>query len=217
MSKKSIDGIIKGAFCLGVGTFIAKLIGAIYRIPLTNLIGGYGLGLYQMVFPVYTLLLDFSSAGVPNALSKIISGQKYHKEYHAYNYLKTSIKVLSILGIIFSSVMFLGGKFFANFQGDDKAFLGYVFLSPAIFFVCIISSFRGYFQGLLNMKPTAISQVLEQVIKLVVGLLFAYIFINKVIYQVAGITFAITLSEIVATLFLYFVYKKRNSKLNLKL
>ena len=61
------NGIINGAVILGIGAFIAKLLGALYRIPLTNRLGGYGLGLYQMVFPVYTLLLDFSGAGVPNA------------------------------------------------------------------------------------------------------------------------------------------------------
>ena len=67
------DGIVKNAFILGLGTFIAKLMGAIYRVPLTKIIGSLGLGLYQMVFPVYALLLDFSGAGAPGALAKIIS------------------------------------------------------------------------------------------------------------------------------------------------
>ena len=81
MFKRSKDGIIKSAFTLGIGIVVSKLLGALYRIPLTNLIGGAGLGLYQMVFPVYALLLDFSGAGAPGALSKLISSEKQDKAW----------------------------------------------------------------------------------------------------------------------------------------
>ena len=210
MSKTEKDGIVKGAFLLGVGTFVSKLLGALYRIPLTNIIGGYGLGLYQMVFPVYAVLLDFSGASVPGALSKMISTlDSEEKENKAYNYLQTSIRVFALLGIVFSILLAVFAKQISKLQGNQSAYLGYLFLSPAVFLVCFLSCFRGYFQGLMNMKPTAISQIIEQTVKLVVGLGLAYLYRQDVVKAVAGATFAITVSEVVALFVIYLTYRKR--------
>lgn len=216
MQKSKKDGIIKGAFSLGVGAFICKLLGAFYRIPLTNLLGSYGVGLYQMVFPVYALLLDFSGAGAPTALSKIISSnESVNKEKTAFLYLKTGKKILGVLGLFFSVLLLLSSKIISVWQGNTNAFWGYVFLAPSIFLVCLISCYRGYFQGLMNMTPTAISQIIEQIVKVILGLLFAYLFYPNVVKAVAGATFAITLSELIALLQLRLTYKKRNKRLNL--
>ena len=209
------DGIIKGAFSLGVGAFICKILGAFYRIPLTNLLGSYGLGLYQMVFPVYALLLDFSGAGAPSALSKIISSDlSKNRQNTAFLYLKTSKKLLGLIGLLFTVVLLVGSKIISSLQGNLNAYLGYVFLAPSIFLVCLISCYRGYFQGLMKMSPTAINQVVEQVVKLVLGLLFAFAFRKNVVHAVAGATFAITISEVVALLHLHIFYK--NSSINLQ-
>ncbi len=208
-------GIFGGALLLGVGAFLAKLIGAIYRIPLTNMLGTTGLGLYQMVFPVYTLLLDFSGAGVPSAISKIISSYKgENKEEYSCNYLKTSIILLSVLGGVGTLLMIVLAKPLARLQGNGDAYLSYMTLAPAIFFVCVLSCFRGYFQGKMNMTPTAISQVIEQMIKLIFGLTFARLFMPDVKRATAGATFAITLSEIIAVLYFFFLYRKSKEKYN---
>lgn len=211
VSKK--DGIFKGALILGVCAFFAKLLGAFYRVPLTNILGGYGLGLYQMIFPIYSLLLDFSSGGAPTALSKIISSDN-DKETTAHNYLISSIKFLSLIGVLLSFVLVIFCKPLSTLQGNGSSYLGYLFLSPSILLVCIISCFRGYFQGLMNMKPTAISQIIEQLVKLVLGLVFVYLLSGNTVYAVAGATFAITLSEVVAVLYLFAVYKRRKNKIN---
>lgn len=204
------DGIIKGAFFLGAGTFVSKFLGAIYRIPLTNLIGSFGLGLYQMVFPVYALLLDFSGAATPSALSKLISSaDREEKDKNAYLYLQTAIRFFSVVGIIFSLLMLFFCKPLATLQGNSNAYLGYLFLSPSIFLVCLLSCFRGYFQGLMNMKPTAISQIVEQTVKVVFGLIFVYFFRQNSITAVAGATFAITLSELVALCYVFALYKRK--------
>lgn len=205
------DGIVKNAFILGLGTFIAKLMGAIYRVPLIKIIGSLGLGLYQMVFPVYALLLDFSGAGAPGALAKIISSFNENKEQRAYDYLKTGYRLLSILGIVFSLLMLFFAKPLARLQGNERAYLGYVFLSPAIFFVCLISCLRGYFQGLMNMKPVATSQLVEQGVKLILGLIFAYLLKDFTEKAVAGAIFAITLSEVFAFIILYLTFIKRKN------
>ena len=208
--------ILRGAVSIGAGTFVAKFLGALYRVPLTNLIGSFGLGLYQMVFPVYALLLDFSGAGVPSAISKIISGYDgADKRDYAYSYLKSSIRLFALFGFLGSCFLAIFAKLIAILQGNPEAYLGYLFLAPAVFFVSIISCFRGYFQGLMKMSPTAKSQITEQVIKLVFGIGLVYLFMPNVPLAVAGATFAITISEIVALLQLYLIYKKDKAKFGL--
>ena len=189
------------------------MLGAIYRIPLTNLLGGYGLGLYQMVFPVYSLLLDFSGAGVPSALSSLIA-KKEDKESYAYLYLKTAIKLLFLVGAIGSLIMLIFARPISLLQGNKNASKAYLYLAPAVFAVALICAFRGYFQGLMDMKPTAISQVIEQAIKVLLGLTFVKILLPNIENAVAGATFAITLSEFCALIYLVLVYslKKRRKK-----
>jgi stage V sporulation protein B len=212
MRKK--NKILSGVMALGIGAFISKLLGAIYRVPLTNLIGGKGLGLYQMIFPVYAVLLDFSGAGVPSALSKVISSyQKEDKYLNAENYLKSSIKLFAIVGFLGSALMCLLALPFSTFQGDRQAFLGYLAIAPAVLLVSLISCYRGYFQGLMNMNPTAVSQILEQVIKLILGLILAYLLKNSLPLAVAGATLAITFSELGALIFLYAKHKRLRNTL----
>ncbi len=197
---------------LGAGAFIAKLLGAIYRIPLTNLLGGEGLGLYQLIFPVYCVLLDFAGAGVPSALSKIISSSNGDKIYNARDVLNVSVRALSVVGVIFTALMMALAMPLSKLQGNENAYLGYIFLSPSVFLVAIISCYRGYFQGLMNMKPTAISQITEQVIKLAFGLLLCVIFLPNVPLAVGGATLAVTISELSALIVLVIIYKKHKTK-----
>lgn len=204
--------VFKGAFFLGVGAFVSKVLGALYRVPLTNLLGGFGLGLYQIVFPVYALLLDFSGAGVPSAVSSLIARGE-DKENRANEYLSASIKLLSVLGIIGSLFMFFFAKPIARMQGNIDAYKAYLYLSPAVFAVSIISAFRGYFQGLMNMSPTAISQVIEQAAKLLFGIAFVKYFLPDVPKAVAGATLALTISEFIALLYLFLVYLVRKKRL----
>lgn len=209
--------IFSGAAILGAGTFLAKLLGALYRIPLTALLGGAGIGLYQLVFPAYTVLLDFSGAGAPSALSKLIAGgDAERKERRAYDYLTVGLKLFASLGAIFSLFMFVFSKTLARAQGDENAFLSYAAIAPAVFLVCLITPFRGYFQGLMDMKPTAVSQITEQLFKLAFGLLFVRLFMPNVPLAAAGAALAITVSEGAAALYLYCAYKRRKNRLGLR-
>lgn len=214
--KKFKNPIIGGALSLGVGAFFAKLIGAIYRVPLTNMLGGWGLGLYQMVFPVYSLLLDFSGAGLPSALSRLISVSKIEdREKRAHTYLISSIKLFLILGVLATLFMAIFSLGISKLQGDINASKAYLALAPAVISVSLISCLRGYFQGLMNMNPTAVSQIVEQIVKLIAGLSFARLFLPDIPSSVAGATLGISLSELVALIYLIFVYKKRKKTLGL--
>ncbi len=196
--------IVKGSLILGMGAFLAKFLGAIYRIPLTSLLKSEGLGLYQMIFPVYVVLLDFSGAGVPNALSKLVAENREKGEI----YLKVSLRFFAVMGLLASLIMAVFAKPFSLMQGNSNAYLGYLFLAPAIFLVSILSCYRGYFQGQMNMTPTAISQIIEQSIKLILGLLFVYVFLPNLPLAVGGATLGITLSELVAFIYVYILYGK---------
>lgn len=205
--------MLSGAMVLGIAAFLSKLLGAVYRIPLTKIIGGTGLGLYQMVFPVYTLLLDFSGAGVPNAVAKIISSHKgADREVYARKILKTSLIFFLSLGALLAVLIAVFSETIASAQGNNDASLAYLYLSPSVFLVCGICCFRGYFQGFANMTYTAVSQVAEQLIKLAAGLTAANFFMPNVKKAVAGATFAITVSEFVALLFMIVAYSVQKKK-----
>lgn len=199
MKSKSV---LKGAFILSLGGILTKLLGAVYRIPLTNLLGAKGIGLYQMVFPLYSLLLTFSSTGVPSGMSKLIAEGNNPKTV-----LKSSLKVFVGAGAVLSVVMAVFSKVIATVQGNSDASVCYLLLSPSVVAVSIISCFRGYFQGFSDMRPTAVSQVLEQSVKLTLGLTLCYIARNDTVLSVSLAILSVTVSEIITLL--YFVLKAK--------
>lgn len=208
--KRENEKIFHGAAILGIGAFFAKLIGAAYRVPLTAIVGGEGIGLYQMVFPVYVVLLELSGAGVPNALAKIISSEKFGEscEAKARAYLKLSLKFFSVTGFIGTFLILVFSEKISLLQGNIKAAAAYRAIAPSVFLVCTLSCFRGYYQGKMQMAPTAISQIVEQSVKLICGLAFSYIFMPNIALAAAGAAGAVTVSETVALLILALSYKK---------
>ncbi len=195
---------MRGAGALAVCALIAKMIGALYRIPLTNIIGAEGIGLYQMVFPLYTALLTVSSGGLPVAISKIVSERKSQgDEAGARQVLFASLMSLSIAGLIAGAAVVLFRDKIAVIQGNGKAAVPYLGIAPSLLFVAVISCFRGYYQGTQNMLPSALSQIIEQVVKLVAGLFFARLFMSRSLeWAVFGALLGVSLSELAAMLFL---------------
>ena len=210
MKKDYNKTLIRGASVLALGTFLSKLLGVFYRIPLTNLLGAEGLGVYQMIFPVYALLLDFAGCGVPNAISKLVATEIDNKEVKAKKYLIASIKLFAVFGTICFLFMLLFSSSISNLQGNENAKLGYILLSPAVLIVSLISCFRGYFQGLMNMKPTAISQIIEQTVKIFLGLILIKFSSKNLEKMVGRATLAITVAEAVALIYLLIVYLRKN-------
>ncbi len=202
--KKAENGLIKGAVVLSLGGFVTKIIGAVYRIPLTNILGAEGIGLYQMVFPFYSLLLTLSSSGVPNGIAKIIAGGGDPETT-----LKSALKAFTATGAAASVIMALASGGLASAQGNYGAKLSYAALSPSVFLVGIISCYRGYFQGFSDMKPTAVSQIAEQSVKLAAGLSLCRIFKNDTVKAAACAALAVTVSEITAAIYFMILKKKR--------
>jgi len=210
---KEKDVLIKGAFIIALGGFIAKLLGAIYRIPLTNILGSDGIGIYQLVFPLYSLLLTISSTGIPQSLSKLVAERiSLGQTDKAKGVLRASLLMFGSIGFLGSVLMLIFSGFVSKLQGEPLAITAYLFIAPSVFIVSIISCIRGYFQGRMNMLPTGLSQILEQLIKLSLGLSLALLFKDNIVKAASMSCFAVTISEVIAVIFLGILLKKHLKK-----
>ena len=207
----------RGALILLVGGLICKLIGAIYRIPLSNILGPEGIGIYQLVFPIFSLFLILASGGSATALSKLVASCRAKGENkRARRFLFQSIILLLVVSLVFSGLFLAFGGPLSSFQGNEKAALGYVGAAIAIVFASVLTAFRGYFQGYQNMSPTAVSQIVEQVLKLVLGLTFAHLLIGRgPAYGAMGAMIGVGVSEIFALLYLAITYAFKRKKLDI--
>ena len=204
--------IVSGAALLLIGSVVAKMLGALYRIPLTNVLGAEGMGMYQLVFPVYALFMVLATAGIPTALSRTVAEKKATGE-STRKYLSVSMLALFLLGLIFATIMAVFSKFLAQKQGNADTYPGFLIIAPAIVCVCVISGFRGWFQGEMYMLPTALSNVVEQVVKLAVGLGLSYALAKRgVVYAVCGALLGVTVSEIATVLYMLLTYLVRSAK-----
>ncbi|MDE6850767.1 MAG: oligosaccharide flippase family protein [Clostridia bacterium] len=182
---------IKGAIIISVGGFLSKVLGAVYRIPLVAFLGGEGMGIYQMVYPLYCILLTVSASGIPTGIARLISSGGNHGAERKAFYLYGGI------GLIGSLLMFALSVPLAAAQGEADVALCCKLLSPSVFFVALISIVRGYFQGKGNMYPTAFTEVLEQAVKVAAGIALAGMFRGNVAKATAAAVIAVTLSEVI--------------------
>lgn len=200
----------KGAITLVLSGLICKMFGALFRIPLTNIIGIKGIGIFQMTISLYSLTLVFVSGGVTSALSKLVASARADGDFSKIcAYKRTAIFFTTGLGFILGTLFTVFGKQIAIFQhveGNELSYFLFVILLPL---GGLIGTYRGIIQGYENMTPTAISQILEQSIKFAFGLLFAFIFgKGDVLGGVFGAILGITLSEVVAFFYLILIMKK---------
>ena len=205
--KQTKGGFLKGAAWIALGGFVAKIIGALYRIPLTNLIGGHGLGLYQMVYPVYCLLLTVSATGIPASIAKL-TAERIGQGRSEKPVFRTAMKLFLLIGGTGSVLMVLIAPFLSAAQGTKEIVGGYYALAPSVFLVSAISVFRGWFQGKNQMFPTAISEITEQAVKVGFGLLFAYLYRGNVEKAVVFLLLSVSISEAVALLIDFLLYKR---------
>ena len=213
-----LNRFFKGAIVLIIFNLIGKILGAVYRIPLAKILGGVGMGQYQLVFPLYCLILTISTSGMPIAISKLVAEYNSKKQYRSSKKLLfSSILFLTIISFIGAFLVVLNAKIISAWQGNSGAYICYYGIAPAIIFVGVLSAFRGYFQGNLLMFPTAISGLIEQIVKIVLGLYLANKFsVYGTEYAVFGALLGISISELFAFLFLficYLIYSRSQKKL----
>lgn len=216
MMGKTQKSFAKGAAILGGMGIVSKIIGAVYTIATTYIVGTRGMAYYTTAFPVYTFLLALSSAGLPVAISKMVSERTALNDYKAaHAVFRKAIKTMVGIGLVTTIFMIALSRPIATALGRPDASLTIVAIAPSLFFVAIISAFRGYFQGMRQMMPTAVSQIIEQVGKVGAGLLLAWLWIGKgEIYGAAGAVLGIAVSEVFAFIYLFIFYRLRKADFN---
>lgn len=218
MEKKKVS-FVQGAAILGIAGLIVKVIGAAFRIPLANTIGLIGTSYYDTAYPYYSWLLVISSSGLPTAISKMVSERVTLGDYRgAHRVFTTAMQILCCIGLLTSILMFFGSDYIARLHMLPEAAYCFKALAPALFFVALMCAYRGYMQGMQQMVPTAISQVVEQVGKLAVGLTLAFMLLDAgPEYAAMGALIGVTVSELLALIYVMLSYRRRWPKIRARL
>ena len=211
------QNFLHGAALLAIATAIVKLIGAFYKIPLKMIIGDQGYGYFITAYDIYTVLLMISTAGLPIAMSRMISqANALNRNSQVRRIYKTAMAIFLGLGIVSTGLMMLFCRELAQFQGQPDAWAAIVCLGPCALLMCIMSAFRGFSQGQGDMRPTSNSQMLEAVIKLIVGLAAAFAimyFTDSVALAAGGAILGVTVSCLVSTFYLYACFRPAYAQL----
>ena len=201
------QSFLHGAALLAAATAIVKLIGAFYKIPLQRIIGDLGYGYFTTAYDIYSVLLMISTTGLPIAMSRMVS---QHNSLSQYNQVRKVYRVARtiflILGILSSGLMLLFCRELAQWQKQPGAAVAIACLAPCALLMTVISTFRGFFQGHENMRPTSVSQVLEAFVKLGVGLLLAYAlkrYTGEAALAAGGAILGVTVSCLLSVVYLY--------------
>lgn len=215
MSKNTF---VKGAAILGAAGLIVKFLGAVFRLPLAAMIGATGMAYYSPAYYTYTVFVTIATSGIPVAISKMVSERvtvgNFEEAHHVY---KVSLKLLSAIGLVSFLVMFFGAGVIANLQDIEEAKLPMMAVAPALLIVPVMAAYRGYFQGMQNMRPTAISQIIEQVLRVFFGLLLGYTLFHGTIGKnitsysggekgAAGAAFGATIGALGGLAIIFFIY-----------
>ena len=171
MSTHKKQNFLYGSVILIVSTVIVKLIGCLFKIPLQNLIGATGMGYFSTSYSLFNLFYALSVAGLPMAVARMVAKSSTNHEYkNVRKILKIANISFIITGLVGSILMACLAKIYVNtFTSNPDAYWCTIMMAPSILFCCISSAYRGYYEGLQNMYPTAISQVIEAVFKLIIG------------------------------------------------
>lgn len=214
MSEPQKQNFLHGATILTAGVVVMKVLGAIYKIPLRNILGDIGYGYFNAAYMIYNVLLTIATAGLPVALSRMISeANTLNRPQQAKRIFSVATATLFVLGLVFSALMFIFPTEMAVLFVSKAEVSQCVYaLSPAVLLVCVTSAFRGYIQGHGNMKPTTIGQVLEVLVKVIVGLILA-IYLTKAGKSLpissAGAIFGVTVGALAALIYMFVCYLRR--------
>ena len=212
MSDNRKQNFLQGTALLAMATAIVKVIGALYKIPLNAIIGEQGFGYYSTAYEIYTVLLMISTAGLPVAMSRMIAQASSLEHYRQVRKIYTVCRTIFLtLGLVGALLMTLLCKQLAAFQQQPDAWAAIGALGPCCFLICLMSTYRGFFQGQGNMLPTSVSQVIEAVTKLVVGIagaLLVVFYTQNVSLAAGAAIMGVTASCLISSFYLNFCFRK---------
>ena len=201
-SSSNTSGFLSGVFVLSFSTVIVKIIGLLYKIPMFSVLGAEGMGYLNSAYEIYALLCVISTAGLPVALSILVSSYKEKGDFVGVkDVYKCGLRLFLFVGALGTLMLIIFAKSITEIIKNNGAYYSILAIAPSLLFVCISSAVRGYFQGHLQMLPTAVSQLIESVSKLIFGILFSIFAINKgysldliVAYAILGISLGTLIS-----------------------
>ncbi len=205
---------VNAALIFGLAGIIVKILGAFYKVPLGNILGEEGASYVASVYPYYNWLLVISSAGFPAAIAKIIAEYHARGEYlEAERLFAVMKRVMAGIGLVTMAILFFFAPLLTRVSGNPNAVYSMQAIAIALFFVSYMSSYRGYFQGQNNLTPFGLSQIVEQIGRVITGIALAIVLMPiGVEYAAAGATFAATFGAILGTILLYFYYQAHRKK-----
>ncbi len=205
----------KGAITLGTAGLLCSLLGSVYRIVLAGMIGTTGIAFYQLAYPVYSLLTVVATAGLPSAISKCVSELAVTGDYRsAHFFFTTCLRSLLWMGLLGSVLLGAGSFWITGLQGVSNAWPAILAIAPCVLFMGVLSVYRGYFQGFQNMRPTATTQIVEEVGKAVVGVGLAFWLLHTgTLYAAVGALAAIPLAEMAAMGYMLWKYNREKPAL----
>lgn len=210
-----MNKFLKGAMILTIAGIIVKIIGAVSKILISRLLGGEGIGLFQMAYPIYTLATSVAAAGMPVAISIMIAERLANRDIRgAERTFRVALIALALTGVLFSGLFYLSADWLIqrHFVLDERAYYGIIALSPAILVVTLLSCFRGYFQGFQYMVPTGVSQIFEQSFRVIAMVAFAVWLLPKGLeFAAAGAALG-TLPGVLAALAVLIFFYFRQSR-----
>lgn len=193
-NNRKAQSFLKGAMVLGSSMIIVKLMGMIYKILLSRMYGGVGTGLFNSAYALYNPLFMLSTAGFPIAISRMVSENITKKRFRDVRQIhRLSVPIFVIFGCICFLAMVLGSFVYVKIINADNAIFALLCLAPTIFFGCLMSIYRGYFEGMRNMLPTAISEIIEATCKLFLGFTASFITMQVSLdqYEKTGYVFGV--------------------------
>jgi len=216
MTKKSF---LQGAVILGAAGLFIKALGAVFRIPLGNLIGPIGMSYYQTAYPVYVFFLMLATAGIPIAISKMVSERVATDNYfEAGRVFRVSFILLLFIGVASSSICFFGAGPITAAMSVNEAKYSMMAIAPALLIVPMMAAFRGYFQGMQNMTLTAVSQSVEQFFRVAFGLYLAYRLLGTGLeYSAAGAASGATIGAAFGLICVIALFLKDKKTLRLRM
>ena len=206
MSEKKGQNFLHGAAIYTIGIIIIKILGAVYKIPLGNILGDDGFGHFGLTYKIYNVFLTVSTAGIPVAMSRLISeSDTIDRDQQVRRIFQVSLWAFIVLGAIGTIIMMVFPAELAAMMGDIQAARCIFVMAPSVLLVCVAAAYRGYAQGHADMIPTTISQIVETTVKVLVGLAAAIVLHRmgmSVEICAAGAILGTTVSSLAAMLYM---------------
>ncbi len=221
VSKKDSNFLVQGSI-LAVASIVSRIIGLLYRLPMTDIIGDTGNNFYSCAFEIYNIMLIISSYSLPLAVSKLVSARMAKGERTAaYQILKGALVFAAVSGALVACIVYFGAEIFTSMLQTPLSIFALKILAPVLIVVAVLGVLRGFFQGLGNMVPSAISQIIEQIVNAIVSIWAAYVLfqygskVGQVLgdperygaaYGAAGGTLGTNLGAVSALIFMLIVF-----------